>query len=73
VRAKIIKMLRDHDYILQMHGFYFNEEEKRIQFDIIIDFDAPDRIGLYQHIVQEVQEAYPDYTVNVALDVDLTD
>ncbi len=73
VRAKIIKMLRDHDYILQMHGFYFNEEEKRIQFDVIIDFDAPDRIALYKHIVQEVQEAYPDYTVNVALDVDLTD
>ena len=73
VRAKIIKMLRDHDYILQMHGFYFNEEEKRIQFDVIIDFDAPDRIGLYNHIVQEVREAYPDYTVNVALDVDLTD
>lgn len=73
VRAKIIKMLREHDYILQMHGFYFNEEEKRIQFDVIIDFDAPDRIALYNHIVQEVQEAYPDYTVNVALDVDLTD
>ena len=73
VRAKIIKMLREHDYILQMHGFYFNEEEKRIQFDVIIDFDAPDRIALYKHIVQEVQEAYPDYTVNVALDVDLTD
>ena len=73
VRAKIIKMLRDHDYILQMHGFYFNEEEKRIQFDVIIDFDAPDRIALYKHIVQEVREAYPDYTVNVALDVDLTD
>ncbi len=73
VRAKIIKMLRDHDYILQMHGFYFNEEEKRIRFDVIIDFDAPDRIGLYNHIVQEVREAYPDYTVNVALDVDLTD
>ena len=73
VRAKIIKMLRDHDYILQMHGFYFNEEEKRIQFDVIIDFDAPDRLALYNHIVQEVQEAYPDYEVNVALDVDLTD
>jgi cation diffusion facilitator family transporter len=73
VRAKIIKMLREHDYILQMHGFYFNEEEKRIQFDVIIDFDAPDRIALYNHIVQEVREAYPDYEVNVALDVDLTD
>lgn len=73
VRAKIIKMLRDHDYILQMHGFYFNEEEKRIQFDVIIDFDAPDRIALYNHIVQEVREAYPDYEVNVALDVDLSD
>ncbi len=73
VRAKIIKMLRDHDYILQMHGFYFNEEEKRIQFDVIIDFDAPDRLALYNHIVQEVREAYPDYEVNVVLDVDLTD
>ena len=66
-------MLREHDYILQMHGFYFNEEEKRIQFDIIIDFAAPDRIGLYNDIVKEVQEAYPDYTVIIALDADVAD
>lgn len=73
VRAKIIKMLREHDYILQMHGFYFNEEEKRIQFDVIIDFAAPDRFAIYNEIVREVQEAYPDYTVIVALDADVAD
>lgn len=62
-----------HPYVLQMHGFYVNEAEKRIQFDVVIDFDAPDRDAEHAAIVNEVQRKYPDYTLIVTLDADVSD
>jgi hypothetical protein len=56
-----------------MHGFYLNREEKRITFDIIIDFDEEDRDGLYQKVCEEIRAAYPDYQVDIALDLDISD
>ncbi|HBI63905.1 MAG TPA: cation transporter [Clostridiales bacterium] len=62
-----------HPYVLQMHGFYVNEAEKRIQFDVVIDFDSPDRDAEHAAIVDEVQRMYPDYTLIVTLDADVSD
>ena len=61
------------DGVLQMHGFYLDKEDMTINLDIIIDFAVEDRIGLYRHIFDEVQEKYPDYKVSITLDVDASD
>ena len=77
---KVIAIQRDihdivfsHDGILQMHGFYLDEKEKRISLDIIIDYSMKNREELYKHIYDEIQEKYKDYKINVALDVDISD
>ena len=44
-----------------------------IHFDIIIDFAAPDSAELYDHILTETQQAYPDYNVSITLDTDISD
>ena len=56
-----------------MHGFYIDEKNKSISFDIIIDFKAKEREKIYQTIYDEVQEQYPSYTINIILDVDTSD
>ena len=63
----------DHDHVLQMHGFYLDEATKEIRFDVIIDFAAPDRAGVYRQILTELEKQYPDYTFAVTLDVDVSD
>ena len=73
VLLDIRRRVMAHEGILQLHGFYLNEAEKTILFDIIIDYAIPDRVALYQRIVAEIEHAYPDYTLHVTLDVDVSD
>ncbi len=44
-----------------------------IRFDIVIDFHCDDRESLYQCIVQDIQERYPDYKFTMTLDSDISD
>ena len=77
---KVMKVQKDihdivfsHNGILQMHGFYIDEDEKSISFDIIIDFDIDNREEVYAQIYDEVQEKYKDYKISITLDVDMSD
>lgn len=56
-----------------MHGFYLDEEDKNISFDIIIDFKEKNREEIYRKIYDEVQEKYPEYHVSITLDIDMSD
>ncbi len=70
MREKISEMVLKNEYVLQIHGFFVNEEKKTIRFDLIISFDAKDRVAVYNDILREVQSVYPDYTFEVVLDTD---
>ena len=70
MREKISEMVLKNEYVLQIHGFFVNEEKKTIRFDLIISFDAKDRVAVYKDILREVQSVYPDYTFEVVLDTD---
>jgi len=73
MRSAITRCVMSHDGVLQMHGFYLDAEAKRVSFDLIIDFEVPDREDLYAHIANEVQELYPEYSFTITLDRDLSD
>lgn len=71
IRDKITDMVRRRDGVLQIHGFYADTEQKQISFDVILDFGLPDRKAVLAEIRREVQEAYPDWCINVTMDVDI--
>lgn len=73
LRKDITELVVDHKHILQLHGFYVDEEKKRITFDVVVDFDEQDREGLLKHIVGDVKNALPEYEVVVAMDSDISD
>ena len=70
---KVRHLVMSHEYVLQMHGFYINYEEKIMNFDIILDYDSPDRNEEYMHILSDVQEAFPDFAIGITLDLDVSD
>ena len=73
IRNDIRKMVMSHDHVLQMHGFYLNMEERILQFDVVIDFDAPDRSAVYEAVVSEVKEKCPGFEVRIGFDSDVSD
>ena len=67
------RIVMSQPYVLQMHGFFANEEARTMQFDVVIDFAAPDMSAAHAAVVKAVAEAYPDYQLNITLDQDLSD
>ncbi|MBO7370730.1 MAG: cation transporter, partial [Campylobacter sp.] len=66
IHRAIKKLVLNNEFVLQMHGFYVNLDEKIISFDMIIDFDAPNRDELYRQIVAKVANEFSDYEVLIA-------
>lgn len=73
VREQIRSLVKTNPYILQMHGFHLNEEKKTIRFDVVVSFDAPDRHAVYKELHDKVSEAYPGYTIQMAMDTDFSE
>lgn len=61
-----------HDWAVQFHGFYVDIEAKEMTFDIVMSFDIRPKEGI-DIIYSELKAAYPDYEIQIAPDVDITD
>ena len=72
-RETVSRLVLNNPYILQMHGFYLDRKDKTIRFDVVISFDAKDRKQVYHEIYETVQQAYPDYTLQIAMDTDFSE
>ena len=72
-QKKVREIVFSHEYVRQMHGFFMNTEQKTMRFDIVISFDAKDRRAVFRDVVADVQKAYPDYTLQTALDTDFAE
>ena len=72
-RENVLRLVKSNPYVLQMHGFYLDKTEKTVRFDIVVSFDAADRRQVYRDICEKVQQEYPDYTLQVAMDTDFSE
>lgn len=73
VQEQIRGIISGFPEILQMHGFYMNQAEKVIRFDIVVSFDAKDRSAVYQKVCEQVQESFPDYRLQITMDTDFSE
>ncbi len=71
LRAEITRQVMSHDGVIQMHGFYADMEKKSVSFDVILDFEVDDRAALFNKIKDEVIAAHPDYSIEMAMDIDV--
>lgn len=70
IRKEISALALAHPYVEQVHGFYLDPEEKKIRFDTVVGFDAPDRMQVRDAIQSEAAAKYPAYSIQVSLDTD---
>lgn len=72
-RESIKNIVMNIPYVMQMHGFYIDRIENSIRFDIIVSFDAENRNQVYQQVHDEVQKAFPNFVLQIALDTDFSE
>lgn len=68
VRDRVMK----HNWAIQFHGFYVDTETKEMTFDVVMNFDIKPKEGI-QIIYDEIKAAYPEYDIQIAPDVDVSD
>ena len=73
IREDISKIVHSYKSVLQMHGFYLNKKDKSISFDIIIDFSDKNKEQVYKEIYEKVSEKYPEYSLKITMDFDVSD
>ena len=71
IHSDILKTVMSNEGVLEFHGFYIEEKNKSIRFDIIIDYSVKNREEIYNKILNDVKKKYPDYTINIKVDIDI--
>ena len=71
-RDRVKAIALSHEGVLQFHGFYMDEESKDMRFDLVLSFGA-DGAKLLDTVRSEVLAEFPDYSVIIAPDIDLTE
>lgn len=72
VRKSIVSLVRECGGVLQMHGFYGDEERKTVLFDLVMDFKV-DTEGIRRQFIQRLEELYPQYHFDIGIDVSFSD
>ena len=71
IRNEVQKLVLSHDWALQLHGFYADLESKTLRFDVVLSFDIKPNEAI-TILCKEVQQAFPDYILQITPDVDLS-
>ena len=72
IRNRVLELVKAHEWALQLHGFYVDTQKKEMRFDVVFSFDISHIEGT-EIIYREVLNEYPDYAIQIAADVDITD
>ncbi|WP_406016948.1 cation diffusion facilitator family transporter [Succinivibrio sp.] len=72
IQKKVHDLVTSYDWCVQMHGFYVDLEQKEMSFDVVLSFDIEPKAGVAT-IHSELHKLYPDYSIEIAPDVDVSD
>ncbi len=70
-RESVKELVSNIEHVKQIHGFYL--DDKTMRFDAVISFAARDRRAVYDQVVEQVGEKYPEYKLVVGFDMDFNE
>ena len=69
MRNRVQETVLNHDWALQLHGFYADTKNKTMRFDVVLSFDV-DRAVALNILTKEVEALFPNYTLQIVPDID---
>ena len=72
IYEKLQQEVRKYPKILQIHGFYADEEKSTATFDIVFDFDEKNITQIRTAILEALQKEFPDFNFVCVIDQDIS-
>ena len=69
-RQKIADIALANEFVQQIHGFYLNQEEKDIRFDVVVSYTLENRNALREEILEKLKKEYPEYSFKIVVETD---
>lgn len=73
MHSAIHKIAKEFPYILQIHGFYTDLQDKNATFDMVIDFTCKNKQKLIDDFTERLKAIYPDFDFKIVADADFSD
>ena len=70
--SKVLEIIKKYPYILQTHGFYIDNDNKIISFDLVISFDDDNPLDTINKIKEESESLFNDYQIIINFDQDFS-
>ncbi|MDO4465924.1 MAG: cation diffusion facilitator family transporter [Bacillota bacterium] len=67
-RENIRNQLMKYDGTLGVHAIFFDEDQKYISMDVLLDFSVKNKEELNQNMVKQVQSIYPGFRIDINFD-----
>ena len=72
IKKDIKRIIKKYENILDIHGFYIDEKDKQVTFDLIYDFDEKNVDSINKEIIKELESHYEDYKFHIIIDKDIS-
>ena len=72
IHKYLLEVNSKYEHILQLHGFFVDEEKKLCNFDLVISFDEQEPEKVVENVKKAMEEKFPEYTFIVTLDNDFS-
>jgi cation diffusion facilitator family transporter len=69
----VVRVVKRHEHIKQIHGFYLDEVRERVSFDMVVTFDEKDVEKLRRDVYDELRAEFPEYDYIINIDRDISD
>ena len=73
IKRKLYELVKEYPNILEIHGFYVDEELKNVSFDIIFDFKEENSNLIVKELKEKLEEKFDKYKFNIIIDKDICD
>ena len=73
IKNYIDSIINEYNDILELHGFYVDEDINNISFDIVTSFNVKDEELLKKEIINKLKKKYKEYNYTIIIDRDISD
>ena len=68
LQTKVMQALKSHKDIVQVHGFYYSENENTISVDVVPDITVHDEDALVNQLTNDIQPLVPGMNLEIIVD-----